>query len=150
MKKPVRIVLIVAASVISLITLWVVLCNHVLWKIKFDWYSEPEIVVSVEVVDAGNSTEWNKLAAVPDDRVSETLEKMRELPFHFLYYGDPNEIHGTAIRVVYADGTYDMITYSWSEHIVNGEGLFIAVQCGEDEFKEFTEEIVASAGKTEP
>lgn len=93
-------------------------CQHVG---KFPYSQHRESVDRIEVVQAVHSEESVVLFTIPQDYEEEFWKDFEEIDFHRVFYTDAPDVHGIAIRIVYADGCYDILNSTFSVYIFPGK-----------------------------
>ena len=90
----------------------------------------------VEIVLAENSFEYEVVKTLSEAEKDSFLEQLLTIEFDRYYIGDPMSINGTAIKITYQNGDYEMICHYWAEYVRDGEAYSIRRSCDVDEFNE--------------
>ncbi len=86
-----------------------------------------EAIEAIEIVDAKHSLDFYVLKSFSQEEQTEFLKDFQQLKFYKLY-GDPMPVcEEIAIRIVYDNGNYDMISWRTVEW-VNKENFVMAKQ----------------------
>lgn len=91
-------------------------------------------IESIEIVSAENSLNFTVIKALSEIEKNDFLEQLLVIKFDSYYVGDPMSINGTAVKITYQNGDYEMICHYWAEYVKNGEVYFVRKSCDEEDF----------------
>ena len=91
-------------------------------------------IESIEIVSAESSLEFDVIKTLSEQEKADFLEQFQMIKFDSYFVGDPMSVNGTAVKITYQSGDYEIICYRWAEYVKNGEVYFIKRSCDEEEF----------------
>ena len=91
-------------------------------------------IESIEIVSAENSLNFTVTKTLSEIEKNDFLEQLLAIKFDKYYVGDPMSINGTAVKITYQNGDYEMICHYWAEYVKNGEVYFVRKNCDEEDF----------------
>ena len=102
----------------------------------YDFRNPEDEIESVEIVTAESSLDYKAIKTISETEIEEFMDRFVEIGFNTYYVGDPMSVYGTAVRIVYSDGSYEMVCPHWSEYVENGVVYPVRRSCDENEFAE--------------
>lgn len=98
-------------------------------------FEEPiDTIEYIKIVTAESSLKFSVLKTLSENEKHDFLEQFQDIPFYTYYLGDPMSVYGTAAMICYSSGNYEMVSYSWSEYVKDGQIYFIRKSCEEEVF----------------
>lgn len=104
-----------------------------------------EEIEHVEIVSAETSLDFTVLKALSEAEKNDFLERFRAIPFRTYYIGDPMSVNGTAVKITYYNGDYEMICHYWAESVSDGETHPVRRSCDEKVFHELIEHSLSES-----
>ena len=96
----------------------------------------------IEIVVAESSQDFRVIRMLTEVEATEFLEEFLNIQFRDYHIGDPMYIHGTAVRIAYKNGDYEMICSFWSEYVKDNEAYFKKVYCEETSFNSIVDSFM--------
>jgi len=121
---------------VAFLFLFVVLVLTGCTKQSYSFINSVEEIERIEIVDAKNSMEFTVIKTLSEEEKQTFLESFQKIEFAKYYIGDPMTVSGTAVKITYPDGDYEMICHYWAEYVKNGEIYSVRESCDESEFRE--------------
>ncbi len=84
---------------------------------EFPFVDGGENIVSVEIVNARSSKDYDVLRVLDENETDEFLTLFREITFKKYIYAEPYEAVGYCVRFVYGDNSYQMVSSFWSTFV---------------------------------
>ena len=137
---------IISVLIIICVLILIFILNTGCAKKAYSFNNDVENIVSVEIVDADNSKNFEVKMKLSDNQVKEFLEKFQEIKFGKIIFGDPLTVHGIAFKITYDTGDYEIITNSWSEYVKDDSCYFLYTYCDEEEFGELVDDFLSITG----
>ena len=101
---------------------------------KYEFKHPVGEIEKIEIVSAENSRSYSVKKTLSENEKSEFIDKFQKIKFDKYYIGDPMSVSGTAVRIAYQNGDYEIICHYWSEYVKNGNIYYIRKSCDEKEF----------------
>ena len=101
---------------------------------RYEFKLPVEEIEKIEIVSAKSSTSYSVKKTLSEHEKREFIDKFQTIKFDKYYIGDPMSVSGTAVRIEYQNGDYEIICHYWAEYVKNGHIYYIKKSCDEKEF----------------
>lgn len=105
-------------------------------KKTYEFKNSVDKIESIEIVSAKNSLEYTVIKTLSKTEKIEFIEEFQTIKFSSYFVGDPMSVNGSAVKISYQNGDYEMVCYYWAEYVKNGEVYSVRKSCDKKEFNE--------------
>ena len=126
---------------IVLLCLMVTICSGCVGK-EYSFQRPIDEIASVKIVWAESSLDYSVVKTLSDTEKNDFIKQFQHIKFRS-YVGDPPEVYGYSIMIIYEDGNYEMICHFASEYVKNKEVRFLWKMCDESAFQKIIKKFSA-------
>ena len=86
-------------------------------KKAYTFQQSVDKIERIDIVLAENSRESIVIKTLSEEQKKEFLDRFKEIEFGRIYFGDPTTVNGTAVKMIYQNGDYEIICHYWSDYV---------------------------------